>query len=52
MKAKKNEVFILDEPFNGVDIHSNLIIREIIYKLREAGKYVIISSHIFSKYLI
>lgn len=45
---QKNEVFILDEPFNGVDIHSNIIIREIILKLRELGKIVIMSSHIFS----
>ncbi|MGZ3874540.1 MAG: ABC transporter ATP-binding protein [Mucilaginibacter sp.] len=45
---QKNEVFILDEPFNGVDIHSNIIIQEIILKLRELGKIVIMSSHIFS----
>jgi ABC-2 type transport system ATP-binding protein len=43
-----NDYFILDEPFNGVDIHSNLIITEIIHKLRELNKTVIISSHIFS----
>ena len=43
-----NGYFILDEPFNGVDIHSNLIITEIIHKLRELNKTVIISSHIFS----
>jgi ABC-2 type transport system ATP-binding protein len=45
---QKNEVFILDEPFNGVDIHSNMIIEEIILKLKETGKIVILSSHIFS----
>lgn len=43
-----NSVFILDEPFNGVDIQSNLLITAIIHKLKEAGKTVIISSHIFS----
>lgn len=43
-----NEYFILDEPFNGVDIRSNIIITEIIHKLRELNKTVIISSHIFS----
>lgn len=43
-----NEVFILDEPFNGVDIHSNIIITEIIRKLKSCGKTVLISSHIFS----
>jgi ABC-2 type transport system ATP-binding protein len=45
---QENEVFILDEPFNGVDIHSNMIIAEIIYKLKSLGKTVLISSHIFS----
>lgn len=43
-----NKYFILDEPFNGVDIQSNIIITEIIHKLRELNKTVIISSHIFS----
>jgi ABC-2 type transport system ATP-binding protein len=42
-----NEVFILDEPFNGVDIQSNIIINEIIHRLRSLGKTLIISSHIF-----
>lgn len=45
---QKNEIFILDEPFNGVDIQSNIIITEIILKLKELGKTIIISSHIFS----
>lgn len=43
-----NNYFILDEPFNGVDIQSNIIITEIIHKLKELNKTVIISSHIFS----
>tara|TARA_B110000240_G_scaffold26442_1_gene27332 strand:+ start:2024 stop:2704 length:681 start_codon:yes stop_codon:yes gene_type:complete len=43
-----NNVFILDEPFNGVDIQSNLIITEIIKKFKKLEKTVIISSHIFS----
>ena len=45
---QENKVFILDEPFNGVDIQSNLIITELILKLKEMGKTVLISSHIFS----
>jgi len=45
---QKNEIFILDEPFNGVDIQSNIIITEIIHKLKETRKTTIISSHIFS----
>lgn len=45
---QKNEVFILDEPFNGVDISSNLMIQEILSGLKSLSKIVIISSHIFS----
>lgn len=45
---QENEYFILDEPFNGVDIQSNFILTEIILKLKELKKIVIISSHIFS----
>jgi ABC-2 type transport system ATP-binding protein len=43
-----NDIFILDEPYNGVDIHSNMIITEVIHRLKALGKTVIISSHIFS----
>jgi ABC-2 type transport system ATP-binding protein len=45
---QENEYFILDEPFNGVDIQSNILLTEIILKLKELNKIVIISSHIFS----
>ncbi|MEZ4799745.1 MAG: ATP-binding cassette domain-containing protein [Flavobacteriales bacterium] len=43
-----NDFFILDEPFNGVDIQSNIIITAIIHQLKALEKTVIISSHIFS----
>lgn len=45
---QENEYFILDEPFNGVDIQSNILLTEIIQKLVEHNKVVLISSHIFS----
>lgn len=45
---QKNEVFILDEPFNGVDIQSNMLITEILHHLKSTGKTLLISSHIFS----
>ncbi len=45
---QKNKVFILDEPYNGVDIQSNLIITELILELKKLNKTLIISSHIFS----
>lgn len=45
---QENDCYILDEPFNGVDIQSNIIITDIIRKLKDLGKTIIISSHIFS----
>lgn len=45
---QENDIFILDEPFNGVDIQSNILITGIIHKLRELNKTVVVSSHIFS----
>lgn len=44
---QKNDFFILDEPFNGVDIEGNILIEEILKKLKEQHKTVMISSHIF-----
>lgn len=43
-----NDCYILDEPFNGVDIQSNIIIAEIIHELKNLGKTILMSSHIFS----
>ena len=45
---QQNEFYILDEPFNGVDIQSNIVITEIIHKLKSLDRTVLISSHIFS----
>lgn len=45
---QENDFFILDEPFNGVDIQSNIIITEIIHRLKSLNKTIVISSHIFS----
>ena len=45
---QENDIYILDEPFNGVDIQSNILITAIIQKLKALGKTLIVSSHIFS----
>ena len=45
---QENKYLIFDEPFNGVDIHGNIVISAIIRKLKELNKTIIISSHIFS----
>ena len=44
---QKNEIFIFDEPFNGVDIQSNIVIKEVLMKLKELNKIIVLSSHIF-----
>lgn len=46
------DIYILDEPFNGVDIQSNEILISIIQSLKEKGKYMFISSHILSSLLV
>lgn len=43
---QQNQVFIFDEPFNGVDIQSNILIEKIILELKALGKTILISSHI------
>ncbi|MFN8276490.1 MAG: ATP-binding cassette domain-containing protein [Chitinophagales bacterium] len=43
-----NQYYILDEPFNGVDIQSNLMITEVVMRLAAMGKTVFLSSHIFA----
>ncbi len=44
-------VYILDEPFNGVDIQSNEVLIRIIDALKKKGKYILVSSHILSSLL-
>jgi len=45
---QKNKVFVLDEPFNGVDLQSNILIQAIIKKLKAQQHIVIIASHILA----
>lgn len=45
---QKNDLYILDEPFSGVDFESNYLIKELLNHLRELGKTIILSSHILS----
>lgn len=40
-----NDVYILDEPFNGVDLRGCVSLKRIIRSLKEAGKAIILSSH-------
>ena len=43
-----NTVFILDESFNGVDLQGCMLITELVLKLKDLGKLILLSSHIFS----
>jgi ABC-2 type transport system ATP-binding protein len=45
---QNNSYYILDEPFNGVDLQSNIIITEMIQQLKQLNKTIILSSHIFA----
>jgi ABC-2 type transport system ATP-binding protein len=40
------QILILDEPFNGLDLETNEIIKQIIEQLNKNGKTIIVTSHI------
>lgn len=44
-------VFLLDEPFNGLDLETNKIVELIIITLKEKGKTIFLSSHIIDPLL-
>jgi ABC-2 type transport system ATP-binding protein len=44
----ENDFFILDEPFNGLDLQSNILFFEILDRLKQKGKTILLSSHIFN----
>ncbi|GAB3636368.1 hypothetical protein GCM10027422_19580 [Hymenobacter arcticus] len=37
---------ILDEPFNGLDLEANLLLKEILKRLRDQGTGILLTSHI------
>lgn len=45
---QEKPIYILDEPFNGLDMDSVLIFKTLIERLRSQGKTILISSHIIS----
>lgn len=47
LMALNRPVFVLDEPFNGVDMEGVLAFREAIRRLAQTGKTVLLTSHIF-----
>jgi ABC-2 type transport system ATP-binding protein len=45
---QENDVYILDEPFNGIDLKGCIQLKKIIKNLKNEGKTIIISSHLIS----
>ena len=43
-----NDLYILDEPFNGVDLYGCIQLKRIIRELKSKRKTVIISSHLIN----
>lgn len=50
LKQNKS-VFLLDEPFNGLDLETNKIVELIITALKQKGKTIFLSSHIIDPLL-
>lgn len=48
---QEKPLFVLDEPFNGLDLESNYTLEIIINLLREKGKTVLVSAHILEPLL-
>lgn len=42
------ELIIFDEPTNGLDVLTAKVVTDFLYRLKEEGKSIIISTHIFS----
>lgn len=49
MMLSNDSIYLMDEPFNGLDIHSSNDLKNLIQSLRDKGKIVIISSHILGE---
>jgi len=45
---QKNEIYLLDEPYNGLDLESNFMLDTIIKTLKDNNKTVIVSSHMLN----
>jgi len=44
--VQKFDYLILDEPFNGLDLEANLLLKEILRRLRGRGAGILLTSHI------
>ena len=46
LMLQRNDVLVLDEPFNGVDLAGNLVLTAAVRRLRERGACVLVTSHL------
>ena len=46
MMLQKNDIYILDEPFNGLDLSGCMLLKRWLREMRDRQKTVILSSHI------
>jgi ABC-2 type transport system ATP-binding protein len=46
-----NPIYLLDEPFNGLDLETNKIVEIVLLALKQKGKTIFISSHILEPLL-
>ena len=44
--VQRFDYLILDEPFNGLDLEANLLLKEILKRLRDRGTGILLTSHI------
>ncbi len=49
--AQNKEVLLLDEPFNGLDMESVLVLNLVLKELQKNGKTIVITSHIIETLL-
>lgn len=49
--AKDQELMLLDEPFNGLDMESVMVLHAVLKELRKKGKTILITSHILETLL-
>lgn len=49
MLLSDSQIFLLDEPFNGLDVHAKKMLKELILSLKKKNKLIIVSSHILEE---
>lgn len=48
---QQKDIFLLDEPFNGLDLETNKVLEVTLSLLKERGKTIILSSHVLAPLL-